>query len=141
MRITRTVASRRPAPEVFAYLSDFSTTTQWDPGTVSTERLSGDGGVGTRYSNTSKFNGRQTHLIYEVIEFIPGELIRLRGENKSITAVDTITVTPVFDGTRVTYDADFTFKGIAAIAAPFLKGAFRKLGDEAAVGLRKALAN
>lgn len=141
MRITRTVASRRSAAEVFAYLSDFSTTTQWDPGTVSTERLSGDGGVGTRYSNTSKFNGRQTHLIYEVIEFVPGERIRLRGENDSITAIDTITVSPVFDGARITYDADFTFKGIAAIAAPFLRGAFRKLGDEAAVGLRKALSD
>ena len=141
MRITRTVASRRPASEVFAYLSDFTTTTEWDPGTVRTTLLSGDGGVGTRYSNTSTFNGRQTHLVYEVIEFVPGELIRLRGENKTVTAIDTITVQSMFDGTRITYDADFTFKGVAAIAAPFLRSAFRKLGDEAASGLRKALAN
>ena len=141
MRITRTVASRRSASEVFAYLSDFTTTTEWDPGTVKTTLLSGDGGVGTRYSNTSTFNGRQTHLVYEVIELVPGELIRLRGENKTVTAIDTITVQSMFDGTRITYDADFTFKGIAAIAAPFLRGAFRKLGDEAASGLRKALAN
>ncbi len=141
MRITRTVASRRSASEVFAYLSDFTTTTEWDPGTVKTTLLSGDGGVGTRYSNTSTFNGRQTHLVYEVIEFVPGELIRLRGENKTVTAIDTITVQAMFDGTRITYEADFTFKGVAAIAAPFLRGAFRKLGDEAASGLRKALAN
>lgn len=140
MKITRSVATRRPAAEVFAYLSDFTTTTEWDPGTVRTERISGDGGVGTRYSNTSKFNGRETQLVYEVIELIPGERIRLRGENKTVTAIDTITVKSVFDDTRVTYEADFTFKGIAAIAAPFLRGAFRKLGDEAEVGLRKALA-
>lgn len=139
MKITRSVATRRPAAEVFAYLSDFTTTTEWDPGTVLTTRISGDGGVGTRYANTSKFNGRETNLVYEVIELVPGELIRLRGENGTVTAIDTITVKSVFDGTRVTYEADFTFKGIAAIAAPFLRGAFRRLGDEAEVGLRKAL--
>lgn len=44
------------APEVvFAYLSDFTTTEQWEPGTVRTTRVSGDGGVGTRYANTSRF--------------------------------------------------------------------------------------
>lgn len=140
MKITRSVVTRRPAAEVFAYLSDFTSTTQWDPGTVLTERISGDGGVGTRYSNTSKFNGRETRLVYEVIDVIPGERIRLRGENDTVTAIDTITVKSVFGETRVTYEADFTFKGIAAIAAPFLRGAFRRLGDEAEEGLRRALA-
>lgn len=140
MRITRSVATRRPAAEVFAYLADFTTTTEWDPGTVRTERISGDGGVGTRYANTSRFNGRETSLEYEVIELVPGELIRLRGENATIVAIDTITVKQVFDGVRVTYDADFTFKGIAALAAPFLRNAFRRLGDEAEAGLRKAIA-
>lgn len=140
MKITRSVVTRRPAAEVFAYLSDFTSTTQWDPGTVLTERISGDGGVGTRYANTSKFNGRETRLVYEVIDVIPGERIRLRGENDTVTAIDTITVKSVFGETRVTYEADFTFKGIAAIAAPFLRGAFRRLGDEAEEGLRRALA-
>lgn len=140
MKITRSVVTRRPAAEVFAYLSDFTSTTQWDPGTVLTERISGDGGVGTRYSNTSKFNGRETSLVYEVLDVIPGERIRLRGENDTVTAIDTITVKSVFGETRVTYEADFTFKGIAAIAAPLLRGAFRRLGDEAEEGLRRALA-
>ena len=47
------------APDaVFAYLADFTTTEQWDPGTVRTVRIAGDGGVGTRYANTSRFAGR-----------------------------------------------------------------------------------
>ena len=45
---------------VFAYLSDFTTTTEWDPGTVRTTRESGDGGIGTRYRNVSRFLGRET---------------------------------------------------------------------------------
>lgn len=139
MRISRTVTTGTSPAEAFAYLSDFTTTTQWDPGTVRTQRLSGDGGVGTRYANTSRFNGRETQLTYEVIEFRPGALIRLRGSNGTVEAIDTITVLPEGSGSRVTYDADFRFKGVAVIAAPFLRGAFRRLGDAAETGLRTAL--
>lgn len=139
MRITRSVDSPRPADEVFAYLSDFTTTTEWDPGTVRTERVSGDGGVGTTYANTSRFNGRETQLTYEVIECEPPRRIRLRGENATVVAVDTITVERTESGSRITYDAHFTFKGVTALVAPLLRGAFRRLGDEAEVGLRAAL--
>jgi len=55
MRIIRTVTADVPRSVAFDYLSDFTTTTHWDPGTVSTKRLSGDGGVGTRYLNVSSF--------------------------------------------------------------------------------------
>ncbi len=47
---------------VFAYLADFTHTEEWDPGTVRTHRVSGDGGVGTTYANTSRFLGRETDL-------------------------------------------------------------------------------
>ena len=139
MRLTRTVMSPRSVEDVFAYLSDFTTTTEWDPGSVQTTRSSGDGGVGTKYANTSRFNGRETSLEYTVVDFVPNARVQLRGENKTVTAIDTITVEATPDGTRVTYDANFTFRGIAAVAVPFLKGAFKRLGDEAEVGLREAL--
>jgi carbon monoxide dehydrogenase subunit G len=139
MRITRSVTVAKPLDEVFAYLSDFTTTTAWDPGTVKTVRISGDGGLGTRYANTSTFKGRQTSLVYEVIDFKPGVRVQFRGHNKTITAIDTMTFEDADGGTRVTYDANFSFKGIAKLAAPFLAGAFKKLGDEAEAGLRKAL--
>lgn len=137
MKLIRTVDLQRPPAEVFAYLSDFTTTTEWDPATVETVRLSGDGSVGTSYRNRSVFNGRETELVYVVVELIPGQLIRLRGENKTVVAVDTIEVTATEQGCRVRYEADFEFRGIAAIAVPFLGKAFRKLGDEAAEGLRR----
>lgn len=139
MRLTRSVISPRSIESVFAYLSDFTTTTEWDPGSILTTRISGDGGIGTKYANRSRFNGRETELEYTVIDFVPNVRVQLRGENKTVTAIDTITVEATPNGTRVTYDALFTFRGIAAIAAPFLKGAFKRLGDEAEAGLRTAL--
>lgn len=143
MIIERRVEVDRPVHEVFAYLSDFTTSTEWDPGTVKTVRA--DGGtdaphVGSRYHNVSKFLGRETELTYEIIELKEDALIRLRGENKSVVAHDTMKLAPTSDGgTEISYVAEFQFNGLAKFVAPLARPAFRKLGDEAADGLRAAL--
>ena len=113
MRVQRTVTVDKPLDKVFTYLSDFTTTTEWDPGTVKTVLASGDGGFGTEYLNTSTFNGRQTQLTYTVVDLVPNTRIGLRGENKTLVAQDTMTFRETGNQTEVTYTADFTFKGIA----------------------------
>lgn len=140
MQIQRTVDATAAPPVVFAYLSDFTNTTEWDPGTVTTELVAGDGGVGTTYHNVSEFNGRRTELEYVMQEHQPPSLLVLRGTNKSVEATDRMEIAPHGAGTRLTYTATFRFKGLAKLAVPFLGGAFRKLGDEAEDGLDKALA-
>lgn len=137
--LSKVLDSERSAAELFSYFSDFTTTNEWDPNTVKTTIISGDGGVGTKYSNVSTFNGRESSLVYEVIEYQPNHLIRLRGENKTLVAVDTMMIEEVNGFRRFTYEARFTFKGIAKIAAPFLKKAFAKLATDAETGLRKVL--
>jgi uncharacterized protein YndB with AHSA1/START domain len=139
MKLSRTVVVEKPLNTVFDYLSDFTTTTEWDPGTVTTVRQHGDGGVGTAYLNTSQFLGRRTELTYVVRELVDQRLIRLRGENKTVTAVDTMTFRPVPSGTEVTYAAEFTFKGAARFVAPLLRPAFERLGNDAEAGLRETL--
>ena len=140
MMIERTVTVDRPVAAVYAYLKDFTTTTEWDPGTVRTTRDYGDGGVGTRYHNVSKFLGRQTELTYVVTELKDDKLIRLRGENKTVVAHDTMSLVATTSGTELTYRAEFEFTGLARLLSPLLAPAFRRLGDEAADGLRSALA-
>jgi uncharacterized protein YndB with AHSA1/START domain len=148
MVIVRTVTVAHPVERVFAYLSDFTTTNEWDPGTVHTERVAGEGGVGTRYHNTSTFLGRKTELDYLVTELVPEEKLALRGENATVVAHDTMTFVRTViggagsggaGGTTVTYRAEFEFKGVAKLVAPLLAPAFKKLGDEAEQGLRDAL--
>lgn len=138
--IRRTVLATKPMQTVFPYLADFANAVEWDAGTVSCRRLSGDGGVGTTYENVSSFRGRETTLIYEVREYVEGQRLVLRGANKTVTAVDTITFEAVAEGTRVTYTADFTFKGVAALLTPLLERPLAKLGDEAEQSLAAALA-
>ena len=139
MRLNKTVVVDKPLDAVFDYLADFTTTTEWDPGTVVTVKRHGDGGVGTTYLNTSTFLGRQTQLTYVVREYVPGERIRLRGENKTVIAVDTMRFRSVDAGTEVTYTAEFTLKGRSRLLAPLLRPSFERLGTEAQTGMHKAL--
>ena len=140
IRLTKTVTSQKSMDEVFAYFSDFTSTNEWDPGTVKTELVHGDGGLGTQYRNITQFNGKQTELIYNVIDYRTNDRVQLRGENKTLVAVDTLTFRRTSAGTQFTYEAHFTFKGLAKLASPFLRGAFNTLGEEAEAGLRKVLA-
>lgn len=146
MRLRRVVTVQQPLDKVFAYLSDFTTTTEWDPGTVRTVLVHGDGGFGSEYHNTSTFGGRVTELTYVVVDLVPNLRIALRGENRTVIAHDTMTFREVRDdaqepaATEVTYTADFTFKGVARLVAPFLKPAFDRLGNEAEAGMASTLA-
>ncbi len=140
MKVERTLTLTPGPTEVFSYLADFTTNPEWDPAGVRTTLISGDGGVGTTYLNVSTFRGKEATMLYAVTEYDAGRKIVLRGENKSVIAVDTLTFRPAGDGgTELTYSADFTIKGplkwFGWVAAP----AFKKLGDEAEEGLLRAI--
>jgi uncharacterized protein YndB with AHSA1/START domain len=143
--IERTIVTTAAPETVWDYLSDFTNTNEWDPGTVRTVRVSGSGGVGTTYENTSKFLGRETKLIYTVVESNAPIRLQLRGINDQVTATDTMTFTAVGTGTQVHYLADLQFKGLLSRADPLLSlpglnYPFKQLGDGAERGIRTALA-
>lgn len=126
-----------PLAEAFAYLSDFSTTQEWDPGVVEAERI-GDApvGEGTEFRVVASFLGRTSELTYRIDAFAPGEAVTLLGENATVVSLDTITFEALGAGTRITYDADLSLKGPLRIADPLLRLAFKRTGDRALAGLR-----
>ncbi len=140
MRLERTVHSDKPVDVVFGYLADFTTTTEWDPGTVRTTRVSGEGGVGTVYQNVSKFAGRETELTYTVVDLEPGQRIALEGKNKTVTAHDLLTFREHGGGTEVTYVVDFDFGRLTPVIGLLMTPFFKKLGDEGQKGMTEALA-
>lgn len=142
MKITRTITVvDTPPSAVYAYLADFTSSEQWDPGTVETTLVEGDGGVGSRYHNRSVFRGKETELTYVTVDLLQDRLVVMRGENATVIAQDTMSISPGTDGTGsvLVYEADFTFKGLARLATPFLRGPLKKLGDEAEEALNREL--
>jgi Polyketide cyclase / dehydrase and lipid transport len=63
---------QQPREDVFAYLSDFSTVREWDPGVVEAERLNGQAvGEGTEFRLVAEFLGRKNELTYRIVEYDP----------------------------------------------------------------------
>lgn len=130
----------RPPEEMFAYLSDFSTTVEWDPGVVEAERL-GDAPVreGTEFRLVAVFLGRKTPLTYRIVEYDPPSAVTFRSESSTVVSLDRITFEPFDGGTRIIYDADLALKGALKLADPLLRVAFRRVGARALAGLRRTL--
>jgi carbon monoxide dehydrogenase subunit G len=140
-RYVATVESPRPPAAVFDYIADLSTNAEWDPGTITAERV-GDGpiGLGCEFHLVVSFLGRTSELTYRIIEYERPHLVTFRGENAAVVSLDRITVELWNLGTRLTYAADLTPKGRAKLAHPLLALAFRRVGNNALTGLREALA-
>ncbi len=138
--VERTVTVDQPVEKVFAYLSDFSTTQEWDPPTVRTTRTSGDGGVGTTYHNVSAFLGSETEVDYVVTEVVANSRFQIAGDATGMKLMDTITFeSPSPTTTRVTYHAEFDLQGVANLAAPLAPAALKILGDRVADSLEEHL--
>ena len=140
-RYVATLETPRAPEDVFAYLSDFSTTQEWDPGVAEAQRLDeGPIAVGSRFNVVADFMGRKTPLVYAVVAYDAPHSITLRGENATVISLDTIAFEPTAaGGTRVSYDADLTLKGPLGLGDPLLKLVFRRIGDRAVDGLRDTL--
>ena len=138
--IERTVHSPAPVGTVQAYLREVANTEEWDAPTVSCEPVdpSTPIGIGKQWHNVSEFRGKRTELTYTLEVDEPGHL-RIRGENKTVTSQDDITMIADGPGTTVTYRAEFTLKGVAKVAGPLLSPALGRLGDDAEQTLQEAL--
>jgi uncharacterized protein YndB with AHSA1/START domain len=135
--VERTITVDQSPEAVWRFLADFTTTEEWDPPTVSTERTSGDGGVGTTYRNVAKFRGRRTEVDYVVTDYEEGRCLRLRGDATGLEVVDTFLVEPTpAGGSQVTYEARFTRRvGPTPVDLPSM----RRLGDFVAESLQDSL--
>jgi carbon monoxide dehydrogenase subunit G len=141
MYVERTFTVARPVEAVFDYLADFEHTNEWDPGTIDTERIQGDGGVGTTYSNISEFLGRQVELTYETVEHERPTTLVFRGNQGHTWTTDTLRLTAVGEETSIHYRADFVFGTAAAIyMSMFGKKKLEQLADDTVAQMQDALA-
>ncbi|AKL69464.1 MULTISPECIES: SRPBCC family protein [Streptomyces] len=137
--VQRDILVGLPLDDLVAYLEDFSRTEEWDPGTVRCVQV-GEGPVrqGTEWRNTSRFRGRTSDLRYRLASREPARLLFV-GENKTVTATDDLTFRArSATTTLLTYTASLRFKGVARLAAPFLRPEFERLADEVAATLPSA---
>ena len=137
--VSRTFTTTAPPEAVFDYLADFTNAEEWDPGTVSCERVSGDGGVGTVYRNVSSFLGRTTEITYTTVESERPTRIHLIGRNAQFEGHDVLGIRASGTGSEVTYTAEFAFDGAARFAAPVVAAYLPVLARKTVGQLRSCL--
>jgi hypothetical protein len=128
--------------QTFEYLADFSTASEWDANTKSSDLMSGDAmSEGAEYRVVTGFAGRDLTLTYRTAELQrPGKIVFHSG-----TAVadieDVITISPDGSGSKVNYEANIKPKSIAIVLDPVFSLIFKRVGDRAAESLRETLAS
>jgi uncharacterized protein YndB with AHSA1/START domain len=138
-RYVATIRTAKPIEEAFDYLADFSSVAEWDPSAVRAERLSAAPGPGAEFRVVVRFAGREIPFTYRTIEFRRPARVVLVAEGPTVVSEDTMTFTEKDGVTEVTYDANLRPKGLMRLAGPLLGLLFRRLGDNAAAGLRREL--
>jgi hypothetical protein len=142
---TATLSTTASAQEVLDRLADFASVAEWDPGIAAARLLTGTAGqVGAVYEVIAAFGPQRIPLEYRVVDRVepaggqPGRVV-LVADDGSLVSHDTITIEPVGDGCRVTYDARLTLAGPAKILDLPLHLVFQVVGRRAEAGLHAEL--
>ena len=112
----------RPAQEVFAYVIDPSTMSEWQQGCVSGHMDGAPTRVGSKCTTIRRIGGREREVITEITEFDPPHRWADRGISGPIRAIVAVTVKSLADGSRsrVTIELDFTGHGIGKPLVPLV---------------------
>ena len=137
--VSRTFTTTAGLQATYDYLRDFTHAEEWDPGTKTCERVSGDGGVGTTYRNVSSFLGREVELTYTTAELAPPTRVHMRGHNEQFEGHDLFEIRESGRGAEVTYNAEFSFSGAARLGAPLVAAYLPFLANETIKELRSHL--
>ena len=137
-----TIVSPRSDEEVFDYMAMFSNVSEWDPTAAEAHPIDGNApGQGARFHVLVRWLGREIPLEYTTTAYERPRRLVLRAENATTISEDTITVEPRGTGCEMSYEARLTIKGAMRIIDPIFNLLFKRLGDNAAAGLRRQLAN
>lgn len=123
-------------------MADLRNFAEWDPGVQAVRMVAGEKpGPGAVSEVDVRAARGVVTLRYEVIDWEAPVRVVVRAETPALTSLDEIIVSPTPEGAIVTYDADLSLRGALRIANPVLGIAFGRIGDRAAAGLRRVLAD
>ena len=140
MLLHETIWVERTKADCFDYVSNFSTTQDWDPGVVKAAKLTdGPVRVGTEFEVACALPLGSIDLEYVITDLKPNKSITLVGQCAFFTVTDTISFKSSKKGCQIDYKAKFKFaRGLASVAR-FGGSAMDKMGKKALAGLEQAL--
>lgn len=131
--IVSTVEIDRVQDEVFAYVTDPTTMSEWQHGCLRGHLSTPTMQIGSRCITTRQIGGREREVITEITDYDPPHRWADRGIDGPIRAVVAVLVEPLSDSSRsrVTIEVDFTGHGIGRVLVPLVvrRQAAREMPD------------
>jgi uncharacterized membrane protein len=107
----RTVSIRRPVDQVFRFLADGRTATQWRSGVIDVSKTSGEG-LGAVYRQLVRGpGGRPIDADYEITAFEPNELIAFRAVAGPVRPTGSFSFEAMGDATILTFKLEAQLTG------------------------------
>jgi NAD(P)-dependent dehydrogenase (short-subunit alcohol dehydrogenase family)/carbon monoxide dehydrogenase subunit G len=138
------IVVNRSIDACFAYLKDFSTIEQWDPGVYRSRKLTaGPPSTDTKYEILLKLPGnKHAAMQYTQIAINEPHQLILHGDGGSFKALDTISFTTVdANRTRIDYTAELDLAWLSPAFGWTIKPFLNRIGKNAIKGLNAALTN
>ena len=112
---SRTITIRRSPDDVFAFVADGTTATQWRPG-VTDIKLATGSGLGARYEQGVKGpGGRRIAADYEVTAWDPPRRLAFAAVAGPVRPTGAYTLEAIPEGTRLTFSLDATVGGLKGL--------------------------
>ncbi|MEH6580772.1 MAG: SDR family NAD(P)-dependent oxidoreductase [Halioglobus sp.] len=138
--LNETIEVARPANEAFRYISDFTTTTEWDSTALRAVKLTpGAIEIGTQFEVVCALPVGSLTLIYTIEELQTDRLIVLSGKSRLFDIKDTIYFTETPEGTRIDYQAEFFFGSLLKPLGSLSQKGLEQMGRDSLAGMAEAL--
>ena len=116
----------RPIQEVFAYVSDFQKSLEWQSGLVESKRISeGAQGVGAQYVGARNFMGRKLESTIELTSFEQDKQFAYKSISGSTHYQQSFHFETTAEGTKVSTWIEMETGGILGLAKPLIASSLK----------------
>jgi hypothetical protein len=111
----------RPIQQVFAYVSDFQKSLEWQSGLVESKQITaGPPAVGSQYSGVRNFLGRRMESTIQLTSFEQDKQFAYKSIAGSVQYQQSFHFEPTGRGTRVSTLIGMEMAGLLGLAKPFI---------------------
>ena len=136
------ITINRPVKEVFAYVSDLQTGSQWQTGLLEVRRITeGPTGVGTRYTSARKFLGKRLESGIEFTAYEPDKKLAFKSISGSSPFEESFVFESTPEGTRLTTVLELQTSGLMGLAEPLILSGVKRDMDSDFGNLKDLLEN
>jgi len=139
VRLEHSLVIHRPVADVFAFVANPDNLPRWQSGLLEVEKLSGDGGVGSRHREVRSLLGRRIEQVLEVTALTPDQRLDFEVVEGPVHLSLEHAFEAAGDDTRITVVGQGDTGTLFSLAGPLIAKAVKKQSQSDFARLRTVL--